>query len=180
MLAHEDSRPLNFKALAQDAVAAELEAKVQLKCRELDDTGSLDIAQHHNLLVHVIRAAVEEVVPVVEKQKGKVRERSEHSKLLFVERARLCSKLEEGSAEWWRVKKSFTKEIAKSCRWDWRDYVSGLIDEMAVAAERNDSREVYRLVKKVAGKGKKMAVQPTLDSDEKDVRYERLELSQTN
>ena len=54
----------------------------------------------------------------------------------FEDRARECSKLEVRSNEWWSVKKTFMKEITRSCREDYRDYILGLIDQAAMAAEK--------------------------------------------
>ena len=105
-------------------------------------------------------------MPTVERKRGKVRDRSQRTKDLFEERISACAGLEEGSQEWWVVRQSYTKQITKACRSDWRQHVMGLISEMTMAAEKGDAKQVSRLVNKIAGSGKGFnSIQPMVGAD---------------
>ena len=82
---------------------------------------------------------------------------------LFEDRARECSKPEARSNEWWSVKMTFTKEITRSCRDDYRDYILGLIDQTAVAAEKGNAKLVSELVSRIKGTNSYNTTQPTLN-----------------
>lgn len=53
---------------------------------------------------------MEEVLPVVEPKKGKVKERSQVTKDLFQQRVSELQKYEEGSSQWWEVDHAQTWE----------------------------------------------------------------------
>ena len=111
-------------------------------------------------------AAMEEVLPVVEPKKGKVKERSRVTKDLFQQRVSELQKYEEGSSQWWEVKKSFNKQITRACRKDYRQWVNGILDDIALAAQKNDAKSVSKLVRVVSGKCKKFSSkQPSLGTD---------------
>ena len=116
----------------------------------------------YDRMITCVNNTIEKVVPRVVKKRGKVRERSERSKGLFVLRERVCEGLEKGSQKWRSTREKYTKQITASCREDWREYVLGLIDEMVKAAEVNDAKTVSRLVNKIIGKKKFSNTQPTV------------------
>ena len=118
---------------------------------------ALSLDREFEVLHTTARETMEAVLPCIQRKRGKVRERSQRSVDLFLKRSSALQGLVKGSPEWWKVKSAFQKEITKSCREDYRSYMSGLVDEMKLAAERGQAKRVAELVKQVSGASRKFS-----------------------
>jgi hypothetical protein len=78
--------------------------------------------------------------------------------------------LAAGTAECKARKSLFRKEITASCREDYREYVSGVIEDMEKCDDRGDFKEVQAGVNLLPGKKKKFSrKQPTIGHDGKQL-----------
>jgi hypothetical protein len=148
-----------FAELEIKESAAQFDARLEhhLSVQQSNGQHGYEEGLGYHAVTAAVQTTIQEVVPTVERKRGKVRERSQRTKELFEARISACAGLKEGSQDWWAVRQSYTKQTSKSCRSDWRQHVMslmGLISDMTMATDKGDAKQVSRLVSKIAGSGR--------------------------
>ena len=84
-------------------------------------------------------------LPRRDRKVGKVRCRSENTKRLLLDRVKTMKMFPKGSQEWHCWRNKYRNKIPNSCRQDFRDWVDRVVDEIELAEDRADAKEVSRL-----------------------------------
>ena len=135
-----------------------------------ESPAEITVSQSLKSISTSLLAAVNTVVPASKRAKTKRRERSDRTIQLFDARARKLQSLQEFSPEFRLQKKLYQKEIANSCRDDYRAWVEGITQGMEEADDKGDNRAVQAGVHLLSGK-KKFGTfkQPGRNSDGKSL-----------
>ena len=86
---------------------------------------------------------------------------SDQTRALIEARAQRFQQLEPDKQE----RREINREINRSCRNDYRTYISGIVSDIANAADTGNTREVTRLTKSISSDKKPSCVMPSKASD---------------
>jgi exonuclease III/alkylhydroperoxidase family enzyme len=128
---------------------------------------SLD--QEYEQLTSFLRSALKSVPPVKKIKKG-ARGCSQRTCDLVAASISTLQGIRDGTPEYKARKTLFQKQIATSCREDYREYMDGVLEDMEACDDRGDSKGVQKGVHLIAGKKKKFCgKQPTKDEKGKAI-----------
>ena len=145
----------DFKALNNPEVSELHEAKLTEALAQSNQPAS--VQEQWERLTSSLTAA-QEAIPSSERKSHRKWETSEHTLLLIKKRE---EKWPSMSTE---ERKVINKQISRSARNDYRNYVDNVLSDMDSADQTGNSREVYRLSKQLANnKSGKSFIQPTTD-----------------
>ena len=148
--------PADLTVLNDDLGAAKFEAVCHAFLHQKWVEGGTEtpsLEEEYEMMSSAVADAID-LLPKVERKRGKVRERSERTKDLFRRCAEQCQGLEYGSPRWRAKQTHFLQAIRHSCREDYRSYVEKVIEEIRVADMKGDASAVAKGVSQLAGTGK--------------------------
>jgi hypothetical protein len=138
-------------------------------CKEREGYSPEGLDDSYAKISGYMRSALKSV-PVVTRQKKKGRASSKRTIDLITACASVLQGSKEGTAEHKARKALFRKAIRSSCRDDYREHVSGVIEEMENCDDRGDRRGVQEGVNLLSGKKKAFSSkQPTFDQEGKPI-----------
>ena len=171
----ERPRRPDFKAM-NDQSWRDFDSRLQIKLQEdvtatsprvaSADTVTIRCGQQkrkvdYNRITTCVQETMDEVVPEKERMKKHGRTVSKETKALFEERKRAFAKRKPTKAQ----RKQWNDKITRSCRNDYRAWVSRCVEEIEKADAKGDTRTVFKATKTVSGLNNSFASkQPTLNS----------------
>jgi exonuclease III len=168
-IASQKSRPtrLNRAWLCDKKNAPAFDAAY---CRARKEQGleQSTLSQEFKGITSFFRSAIKVVPPASKIKSGGMR--SERTRRLVAARASCLQGEKEGTQEYKARLALFKKEIAASCREDYREKMDGILADMEACDDRGDSKGVQAGVHLISGKKKRFCTkQPVVDETGKQI-----------
>ena len=149
----------DFAALKKDSeIARKFDADIRDRLSsEIDVTNPCERLKRLN-------AATKKAISALPNRKPQPRRKryvSDQTRTLIESRAQQFQQLQPEKQE----RRKLNREISRSCRNDYRTYISGVVSDIATAADTGNMREVSRLTKSISSDKKSSSIMPSKASD---------------